>query len=365
MGEVAEWLDSLGLGGYAHIFADNDIDLGVLPHLTDQDLKDLGLSLGHRRKLLAAISTLRKTNETLDSPAGPAGVKAPDHADAERRQLTVMFCGLVGSTELSQRLDPEDLREVLRRYQDAVSGAVIRYEGYVAKFLGDGVLAYFGWPQAHEDQAERAVHAALDAVAAVQGVTADGGQALQSRVGIATGQVVIGDIVGDAAAEVGAVVGETPNLAARLQALADPGTVIVGDATRRLIGHAFELEDKGPQRLKGFANSIRAWRVVGKSAVESRFEAAHGAALTQLVGREQEIALLLDRWMQAKDGEGQVVLLSGEAGIGKSRILRELWERIGDDPHDSLRYQCSPYQVNAAFNPIRQAGGLAGGDARR
>jgi class 3 adenylate cyclase/predicted ATPase/ABC-type transport system involved in cytochrome c biogenesis ATPase subunit len=352
MSDVGEWLESLGLSDHARTFADNDVDLDVLPHLTDQDLKDLGLSLGHRRKLLAAISALSKTKETLSSTAGPDGIKPPDHADAERRQLTVMFCDLVGSTELSQRLDPEDLREVMRRYQDAVSGAVIRYEGYVAKFLGDGVLAYFGWPQAHEDQAERAVHAALDAVAAVQGVTVDGGQALQSRVGIATGQVVIGDIVGDAATELGAVVGETPNLAARLQTLADPGAVIIGDATRRLAGHVFELEDEGEQRLKGFADPMRAWRVVGKSAVESRFEAAHGAALTQLVGREQEIALLLDRWAQAKDGEGQVVLLSGEAGIGKSRILRELWERIDEDPHTSLRYQCSPYQVNSAFNPI-------------
>ena len=212
MDDVGEWLEALGLSGHARVFADNDIDLDVLPHLTDQDLKDLGLSLGHRRKLLAAVRTRRKTDETPKPAAGPAGAKAPDHADAERRQLTVMFCDLVGSTELSQRLDPEDLREVLRHYQDAVTGAVTRYEGYVAKFLGDGVLAYFGWPQAHEDQAERAVHAALDAVAAVQGVTVDGGQTLQSRVGIATGQVVIGDIVGDAATEVGAVVGETPNL---------------------------------------------------------------------------------------------------------------------------------------------------------
>ncbi|MEE8187877.1 MAG: adenylate/guanylate cyclase domain-containing protein [Kiloniellales bacterium] len=272
--------------------------------------------------------------------------------EAERRQITILFCDLVGSTELSQRLDPEDLREVMRGYQDAVAGAVTRYEGHVAKFLGDGVLAYFGWPKAHEDQAEQAVRAALAAVSAVQLVKAEGDHPLQSRAGIATGQVVIGDIVGDSAEERDAVVGETPNLAARLQTLADPGSVIIGANTRRLIGDVFELGDQGEHDLKGFADPVSAWRVLGERRVESRFEAAHGAALTDFVGRTQEIGLLLDRWKHAKTGEGQVVLLSGEAGIGKSRILREFREQLREEPHLALRYQCSPHQVNAAFHPI-------------
>ena len=272
--------------------------------------------------------------------------------EAERRQITIMFCDLVGSTELSRRLDPEDLREVMGRYQDAVAGAVTRYEGHVAKFLGDGVLAYFGWPRAHEDQAEQAVRAALEAVTAVQLVKAEGDQPLQSRAGIATGQVVIGDIVGDSAEERDAVVGETPNLAARLQTLADPGSVIIGANTRRLIGDVFELGDRTEHDLKGFADPVSAWRVLGERRVESRFEAAHGDALTRFVGRTQEIGLLLDRWEHAKTNEGQVVLLSGEAGIGKSRILREFVGQLREGPHLTLRYQCSPHQMNAAFHPV-------------
>ncbi len=274
-------------------------------------------------------------------------------SDAERRQLTVMFCDLVGSTQLSQELDPEDLREVMRRYQDAVSGAVARYGGHVAKFLGDGVLAYFGWPQAYEDQAERAVRTGLDAVAAVQTVRL-GERILRARIGIATGQVVVGDLVGTAATDAQAITGETPNLAARLQGIADAGQVVIGVATRLLVGKTFELDALGRHELKGFSSTVPAWAVTGESAVESRFEASHAGALARLVGREHELGLLLARWELAKNGESQVMLLSGEAGIGKSRMLRGLRDAIEGERHFHLRYQCTPHHTNSAFYPIIQ-----------
>ncbi|MCP4385207.1 MAG: AAA family ATPase [Hyphomicrobiales bacterium] len=350
--DIAGWLEGLGLGKYVATFAENEITKTALPHITEDDLKDVGVSLGARRIILAAIAELQATNLAGESVASVEPSESVQRAEPERRQLSIMFCDLVGSTELSQRLDPEELREVMRQYQDVVAGAVSRYEGHVAKFLGDGVLAYFGWPRAYEDQAERAIHAAMDAIAAVEGLEADDEDSLQARVGIATGQVVIGDIVGDVFGEMGAVAGETPNLAARLQALADPGSVIIEATTRRLAGYAFELHDEGVHRLKGFADPTRAWRVVGTARIESRFDAARGSTLTGFVGRSQEIALLTDRWESAKGGEGQNVLISGEAGIGKSRILREFRERLDGEPHTCLRYQCSPYQINAAFNPI-------------
>ena len=376
--DTAHWLEGLGLGKYAAAFAENEITVAALPHLTEDDLKGIGVSLGARRILLAAIAELADGTaapETPDGAGGPVAKGAKDEVAAarsgpERRQLSILFCALVGSTALSQRLDPEDLRDVMRQYQDAVAAAVGRYDGHVAKFLGDGVLAYFGWPRAHEDQAARAVHAALDAVAAVAELTVVGtsassaasaaatdgdgdGERLAARAGIATGQVVIGDIVGDVAGEQDAVVGETPNLAARLQALAAPGSVVIGPTTRRLTGGAFEVAAEGAHRLKGFAEPVRAWRVVGTGGAEGRFAAAHGgAALSGFVGRADEIALLTARWAQAKGGAGQAVLLSGEAGIGKSRILQEFRERLAGERHACLRYHCSPYQVNAAFHPI-------------
>lgn len=344
--DVTTWLEGLGLGKYATTFAENEITLAAIPHLTDDDLKDVRVSLGARRIILAAVADLR-TSHAPDEPI-MAMERGEPGRQAERRQLSIMFCDLVGSTELSQRLDPEDLRTVMRQYQGVVAGAVSRYEGHVAKFLGDGVLAYFGWPRAHEDQAERAIHAGLDAVAAVEGLKVDGDDRLRARVGIATGQVVIGDFVD----ETGALAGETPNLAARLQAMADPGTVVIAPGTRRLIGYAFELCEEVEHRLKGFAEPVRAWRVVGTARPESRFDAAHGTALTGFVGRAQEIALLRDRWERAKRGKGQAVLISGEAGIGKSRIVREFREKLGAEPHTRLHYQCSPHQINSAFNPI-------------
>lgn len=356
VGSVGRWLGELGFGKYAETFAANDVDFDVLPDLDEADLERLGLSLGHRKRLLRAIADLPAAGDasigTAEQVASKTALQEHPATDAERRQLTVMFVDLVGSTELSAKLDPEDLREVMRRYQDAVAGAVTRYAGHVAKYLGDGVLAYFGWPQAHEDEAERAVRAGLAAVAAVKGLKWDSALELQARTGIATGQVVIGDLVGEMGRDADAVSGETPNLAARLQGVAGPGEVTVGETTRRLIGDTFELEDLGAQELKGFPQSISAWRVVGLRALESRFEAAHSGRLTTFVGREHEIGLLLSRWEQARQGEGQVVLLSGEAGIGKSRVVAMVCERTADDRHTRLRFQCSPHFTSTALYPF-------------
>jgi class 3 adenylate cyclase len=264
----------------------------------------------------------------------------------------VLFCDLVGSTELSAKLDPEDLGRVIRAYHGACAEVMERWGGHVAKYMGDGVLAYFGWPQAHEDEAERAVRAGLDLVAAVAGLATPDDASLAARVGIATGRVVVGELIGAGAAQEETVVGETPNLAARLQGLAAPGSVVISQATRRLVGDLFELADLGPQRLKGFAEPILAWRVVRTSAAESRFEAMHSAGLTPLVGREHELGILLERWGWAKDGDGQVVLIAGEPGIGKSRLVRALREHLADEPYTPLSCYCSPYHTNSALYPV-------------
>lgn len=352
--DIREWLENLGLGKYVEAFAENEIDFDVLPHLGEADLKELGLPLGPRKKLLATIAELHLPE--------PASIPIDAHTrEAERRQLTVMFVDLVGSTELSGRLDPEDMRDVMRRYQDAVAGAVTRYGGHVAKYLGDGVLAYFGWPRAHEDQAERAVRAGLDATLAVGSLKLEGSNGLSARAGIATGEVVIGDLVGEVGRETGAVTGETPNLAARLQGIGKPGHIVVSDITRRLIGETFELYDLGAHELKGFTEPVPAWRVVGESPAECRFESGYTERLMPVVGREHEIALLLDRWHQARCGEGQVVLLSGEAGIGKSRIAQTTRERVAQEPHTRLRYQCAPYFRSTALYPFVRQMELAAG----
>ncbi|MDH3689057.1 MAG: AAA family ATPase [Gammaproteobacteria bacterium] len=348
---VGQWLESLGLGQYGEAFEHNDVDFRALAYLSNEDLKELGVSLGHRRIMLAAIESIGRDEVSPQSERREP--EWPPEYDAERRQLTVMFCDLVGSTELSRPLDPEELREVLRRYQNVVAVAVTRYQGYVAQFLGDGVLAYFGWPQAYEDQAERAVRAGLDAVVAVEGVRLDGGQKLRARVGIDTGQVVVGDLVGDLTSDVDVVTGETPILAARLQSIAEAGQVVIGLNTRRLVGTTFELGDLGPHHLKGFSEDVFAWRVIGESAAESRFEAAHGGTLTRLVGREHELGLLRERWELAKGSEGQVVLLSGDAGIGKSRMVQDFRNEIRDELH-FMHYQCSPHHTNSAFYPVIQ-----------
>jgi class 3 adenylate cyclase len=342
--EIADWLDKLGMSEYAQRFAENRIDFSVLPELTDQHLKDLGIALGDRLKMLRAIREL--ADAIPASP--PLELKAPD--TAERRQVTVLFSDLVGSTALAGRMDPEDLREVISGYQKCVAQTVLRFGGFVAKYMGDGVLVYFGYPQAHEDDAERAVSAGLELIAAIGSLRSPA--PLQIRVGIATGLVVVGDLIGSGAAQEQAIVGETPNLAARLQGLAEPNTVVIAESTRRLIGNLFELRDLGPQDLKGITEPVQAFAALRPSSVESRFEALHTGALTALVGREEETDLLLRRWVKAKGGEGQVVLLSGEAGIGKSRLTATLLENIASEPHTRVRYFSSPQHTDSAFHPI-------------
>ena len=367
MQQIADWLEKLGLGQYAPRFAENDITFAILSDLTDQDLKELGVSsLGHRRQLLRAIAELNSVDKGALklAPATAAPVTPQPHDVAERRQVTVMFSDLVGSTALSARMDPEDLREVISAYQKCVAETVRRFGGFVAKYMGDGVLVYFGYPQAHEDDAERAVRAGLELVAAVGGLKTHA--ALQTRVGIATGLVVVGDLIGSGESQERGIVGETPNLAARLQGIAEPKTVVIAEGTRRLLGNLFELQDLGPKDLKGIAGPVRAWAALRASSVEGRFEALHAGGLTALVGREEEFELLLRRWSRAKSGEGQVVLLSGEAGIGKSRLTAALLERLASEPHTRLRYFCSPQHTDSAFYPIigqmERAAGLAHDD---
>ena len=348
MQQIADWLEKLNLGQYAQRFAENDIDVSVLRHLTDADLEKIGVSLGHRRKILAAIAELPGASPSKHEPA--ASVEPTPQETAERRQVTVMFSDLVGSTALSARMDPEDLREVISAYQKCVGETVQRFGGFVAKFMGDGVLVYFGYPQAHEGDAERAVRAGLELVAAVSSLKTHA--ALQTRVGIATGLVVVGDLIGSGASQEQAIVGETPNLAARLQGVAEPNAVVIAENTRKLLGDLFELEDLGSQELKGITGAVRAWAVLRPASVESRFDALHAGGLTELVGREEELELLLRRWSKAKIGEGQVVLLSGEAGIGKSRLTAAVLERLANEPHTCLRYFCSPQHTDSALYPI-------------
>jgi class 3 adenylate cyclase len=346
--DVGDWLRSLGLGQYEDTFRANEIDTDVLPELTEVDLEKLGVPLGHRKRLLKAIAGLGAA-EKLPPTLGSAPARSETDA-AERRQITVMFSDLVGSTALSARIDPEDLREVISAYQKCVAETVRRFGGFVAKYMGDGVLVYFGYPQAHEDDAERAVRAGLELIGAVSGLKPKA--PLQTRVGIATGLVVVGDLIGSGEAQERGIVGETPNLAARLQGIAEPNVVVIAEATRRLLGNLFELEDLGAKDLKGIAGPVRAWAALRASSVESRFEALHGTDLTALVGREEELELLLQRWARAKTGEGQVVLLSGEAGIGKSRLTAALLERLASQPHTRLRYFCSPQHTDSALYPI-------------
>jgi class 3 adenylate cyclase/predicted ATPase len=359
--DVAAWLRGLGLERYAQAFRDNDIDAEVVPELTADDLVGLGVtSIGHRRKLLAAIAVLGAAVPA--APLTATSRDAPAPADAERRQLTVMFCDLVGSTSLSSRLDPEDLREVIAAYHRAVAEIVAGYDGFVAKYMGDGVLVYFGYPRAHEDDAERAVRAGLGSIDAVGRLDIRSTK-LQARIGIATGLVVVGDLIGAGSAQEQSVVGETPNLAARLQAFAAPASLVIADSTRRQIGGLFDLEDFGPQQLAGFAEPQHAWRVLGESGAVSRFEALRSGE-TPLVGREEEVELLIRRWQQAKGGEGRVVLISGEPGIGKSRLTAALSEHIDIEPHTRLRYFCSPHYQDSALYPFTTQLERAAGFAR-
>jgi class 3 adenylate cyclase/predicted ATPase len=351
--DVGGWLRRLGLDQYEAAFRENKIDDTVLPSLTAEDLKDLGVGfVGDRRKLLDAIAGLRPdASAPLPSLSdAPLVIDKAAKDTAERRQVTVMFSDLVGSTALSTRMDPEDLREVISAYQRCVAKTVRAFGGFVARYMGDGVLIYFGYPAAHEDDAERAVRSGLALIDAVATLPAP--EPLQVRIGAATGMVVVGDLGGSGEAQEHDIVGETPNLAARLQGIAEPNTVVIAEATRRLLGNLFELEDLGAKDLKGIAGPVRAWAPVRPASVEGRFEAMHPGGLTDLVGREEELDLLLRRWSKAKVGEGQVVLLSGEAGIGKSRLTAALLERLASEPYTRLRYFCSPQHTDSAFYPI-------------
>src|SRR6201988_1093001 len=368
--DVVVWLRSLGLEEYEEAFRDNKIDERVLPNLTQEDLKEIGVGpVGHRRVLLDAIAALRNDGSSKAASVDPATTSSAPSAHpedrAERRQVTVMFSDLVGSTALSARMDPEDLREAIAAYQKFVADTVRRFDGFVAKYMGDGVLVYFGYPEAHEDDAERAVRAGLEGITAVRALKLS--VPLQIRVGIATGLVVVGDLIGSGEAQERGIVGETPNLAARLQALAEAGQVVISQSTHRLTSGMFEYRDLGRVAVKGPAEPVQSWQVLGASTMESRFEAQHAAALTPLVGREEELDLLLRRWQQAKAGDGCVVLVSGEPGIGKSRIVQALLEHLRVEGYTRLRQYCSPHHQDTALYPtlaqLERAAGFHRDDA--
>src|SRR6476469_7006282 len=361
--DVGGWLRNLGLGKYEPAFVENAIDFDVLPELTEGDLEKLGMTLGDRKRFIKAIKAMAGDSPGAPSRSevdGPSGNYSP-MAAAERRHLTVMICDLVGSTALSARLDPEDMGALIDAFQAACARITLAFDGFLADFRGDGILAYFGYPRAHEDDAERTVRAALDIVAAVARVKTPAEEPLSVRIGIATGLVVVGDLGGEGTLGEHAVIGDTPGLAARLQALVEPGTVVVAASTRRLLGDRFLLRDLGFHEVKGITEPIAAWAVDGVSASQSRFQAIHATGLTDLIGREYELAFLLERQRLAWKGIGQIVLISGEPGIGKSRLVTALEMRIANELHTLLRYQCSPYHTNSPLFPfIAQLAGALG-----
>lgn len=361
MSDLTTWLSELGLRKYAVAFDEAEIDFTTLPDLTENDLKELGLPIGPRRKVWGAISRLGQGGKadappmTQTNDATPEAVARSDASiDAERRHLTVMFVDLVNSTGMAGGADPEDMREVITGYQNTVAGVIARHEGFVAKFMGDGVLCYFGWPNAREDDAERAVRAGIEIIANVRRSFGPDGAPLATRIGIATGVVVVGDMIGSGATQEAAVVGETPNIAARLQGLARPDQIVVPEVSLNLLGNIFALEPLGTHCLKGITDPVTAFGVIGETTRESRFEARHASALTPIVGREREIDLMLERWEMARSGRGQMIVVSGEAGIGKSRISREVIDAIAQVDHTRITYQCSPYHSDSAFYPTIQ-----------
>ena len=373
MTHVSEWLDSIGLAQYSEAFEKNAIGWDVLSHLDHDVLKDIGVyAAGDRVRILYAIKSLRAhSSNGVGSPGYPAlSQRNAGSAGAERRQLTVLFCDLVGSTDLAHRLDPEDLAELVKVYQAACQSAIERYSGFIARYVGDGILAYFGYPQAHEEDAERAIRAALDIVERMKklktGLTNGHEIELAVRIGIATGPVVVGDLVGEGTAQESAALGETPNLASRLQGLAQPNTVLVAPETRRLALHYFEYSDLGEHVFKGLPAPARTYQVLAERTPAVRFEARELSSITPLVGRAEELALILRRWDQVNEGEGQIVLLSGEPGIGKSRLAQVLSNSVNVGPHGLVRYQCSPYHANSMLYPIveqiRRAAGFEEND---
>lgn len=345
---LSDWLQLQGLEQYTQVLADNGVDLNSLRLLTDADLQALGVLLGHRRKLLHAIAGLDDSTKTT---APPEPSETASHDDAERRQLSVMFCDLVGSTALSQRLDPEELRRLIRQYQDACVGAITRFEGYVAQYLGDGVLAYFGYPVALEGGAERAVHAALAVIERVRSLATELAQPLRVRIGIDTGLVVIGR--GDSLTEQErTAIGDAPNIAARLQGLAAVDSVVLSERTRALIAGAFEFQDLGKHVLKGITDPVQAWQVSGERTTQTRFDVATGGRIDPMVGREMELDLALTAWGRANQGRLQVLLLCGEPGIGKSRIGHALRDQLVHRGAQIWQFQCSMHFINSALYPI-------------
>jgi class 3 adenylate cyclase/tetratricopeptide (TPR) repeat protein len=349
--DIGGWLRSLGLGKYEQTFIADAIDGDVLPELTETDFEKLGIPLGDRKRLMKAIRAMAAGSASAVTSRDIGG-GAQDAPPAERRHLTVMICDLVGSTALSARLDPEDMGAVIDAYQATCARITLSYDGFIADFRGDGIFAYFGYPRAHEDDAERTLRAALDIIAAVMRLETRAGEPLSVRIGIATGLVVVGDIGGKGSLREHSVVGDAPNIAARLQSLAEPNTVVVAESTRRLLGCVFRLRDLGPHGLRGIGEPVGAWAVEGLSASETRFKAVRPAGLADLVGREAEMEFLFERQSLAWQGEGQIMLISGEAGIGKSRLAAAITERAAREPHTRFRYQCSPYNVNSALRPI-------------
>jgi class 3 adenylate cyclase/predicted ATPase len=353
---MRSWLEEQGLGEYADAFEQNDVGLDLLPQLTDDELRQLGVDrIGHRVRLRKAIAALQQTppSQTVAEPRSPrppapAPAPAPTHA-LERRQVTVMFCDMVGSTALAQRLEPEDLRGLMQAYQQACATVIERYGGHVAQYLGDGLMVYFGWPQAFEDNARRAVLAALEICDAVGGIAAP--EPVRVRIGIATGPVMVGESGEGDASVPKAAIGETPNVAARVQGEAGPGEIVIAASTHSLTGGAFEYAALGERRLKGIAEAQRCWRVLGASEVYDRFEAGHAAGLSPLIGRERELDLLMNAWSQVLDRQGRVVVLSGEPGIGKSRLVQAFRNRV-DSEALLIHFQCSPYHAHSAFYPI-------------
>jgi class 3 adenylate cyclase/ABC-type transport system involved in cytochrome c biogenesis ATPase subunit/tetratricopeptide (TPR) repeat protein len=358
LSDITSWLSDIGLRKYADAFDEAEIDFAMLADLTEGDLKELDLPVGPRRKIWGAISRLGQGG---DAPApiraethAPSDVPTDSSADAERRHLTVMFVDLVDSTGMASGADPEDMRDVITGYQNTVAGVIARHEGFVAKFMGDGVLCYFGWPNASEDDTERAVRAGLGTISSVKKIRAPNGTPLATRIGIATGVVIVGDMIGSGATQEAAVVGETPNLAARLQGVARPDQIVVPEESLNLLGNVFALEPLGAHDLKGISDPVTAFGVIGENTRESRFEARHSSGLTPIVGREREIDLMLERWEMARSGSGQMIVVSGEAGIGKSRITRAVIDAISQVDHTRITYQCSPYHSDSAFYPTIQ-----------
>jgi len=342
-GDIQSWLASLGLEQYASAFAAQAVDADVLGELSDGDLTQLGIPLGHRRKLLRAIAVIRASASAPETPAASV---------PERRSLTVLFCDLVGSTALSRKLDPEDLRPIIRAYQDCCAGIVARLDGFVCRYIGDGILIYFGYPRAHEDDAERAVRASLEIVQSVSRLSVGGDLTLQVRIGVTTGLVVVGELIGSGVSQEVAAIGDAPNIAARLQSLATPDTIVIDDTTRHLTQGLFKFENLGPQPLKGISDTVQTWRVLEERARKSRFEATRGEQLVPFVNRSHELDFLLECWQQAYSGMGQAVLVAGEPGIGKSRLLAVFTEKLGRDGYAEMRFQSSPHHQSTALYPF-------------